>query len=208
MNLPDGHDDQLVEALGHREASAAERLVTAYQGRAYRLAFNITANALDAEEVVQDAFWTVISKIDTFRGESAFGSWLYRIVANGAYQKRRSRRGQRMEISLDDVLPVFPGDGRHAAPVVDWSASVDDPCRRTDIRLAVSSAFEGLPAHYRTALVLRDVEGFSPAEVAEALCISLAKAKARIHRARLFIRKRLTEYLPVTEFSEAFRQLA
>src|SRR5258708_7825912 len=80
-------DRELVEALRLHEPTAAERLVATYGDRAYRLATGITGNAQDAEEVVQDVFWTVVRKIDTFRGESAFGSWLYRIVANEAYQK-------------------------------------------------------------------------------------------------------------------------
>src|SRR5467141_458281 len=96
-------DRDLVEGLRRHEAAAAERLVTTYGDRAYRLARGITGNAEDAEEVVQDVFWTVVRKIDTFRGESAFGSWLYRIVANAAYQKLR-RPGRRSEISLDEVL--------------------------------------------------------------------------------------------------------
>src|SRR5437870_10998562 len=74
----------LLESLRLHDPTAAERLVATYGERAYRLATSITGNEQDAEEVVQDAFWTVVRKIDTFRGESAFGSWLYRIVANAA----------------------------------------------------------------------------------------------------------------------------
>src|SRR3989441_1730840 len=84
-------DLDLLDALRRREPMAAECLVTRYGERAYRLARRITGNGQDAEEVVQDAFWTVVRKIDTFRGESAFGSWLYRIVANVAYQARSFR---------------------------------------------------------------------------------------------------------------------
>src|SRR5438132_10115549 len=84
-------DLDLLDALRRREPMAAECLVTRYGERAYRLARRITGNGQDAEEVVQDAFWTVVRKIDTFRGESAFGSWLYRIVANAAYQARSFR---------------------------------------------------------------------------------------------------------------------
>src|SRR6266478_7760591 len=108
MHIVSGdRDSRLVEALLHGEPSAAERLVTTYQDWAYRLAIRIAGNAQDAEEVVQDAFLTVVRKIDTFRGESAFGSWFYRIVANAAYQKLRGRQGRRRELSLDEVLPVF-----------------------------------------------------------------------------------------------------
>jgi len=196
-------DEPLVEALRYGESNAAERLVITYQDRAFRLAVRIAGNAQDAEEIVQDAFLTVIHKIDTFRGESAFGSWLYRIVANGAYHKLRRRPGQRLEISLDEVLPAFDGSGRHAAPVADWSACVDDPSRRVELRLAMSSAIDELPAHYQTALVLRDVEGWSCSEIADTLRINVGNVKARVHRARLFIRKRLSESLSMPAFPEA-----
>src|SRR3989441_1717400 len=84
-------DLDLLDALRRREPMAAECLVTRYGERAYRLARRITGNGQDAEEVVQGAFRAVVRKIDTFRGESAFGSWLYRIVANAAYQARSFR---------------------------------------------------------------------------------------------------------------------
>src|SRR5262249_6911554 len=173
----DDPDAELVETLRRRDARAAERLVTTYLSRAYRLAVGITGNSADAEEVVQDAFGSAIRKIDTFRGESAFGSWLYRIVANSALHKAPRRHGQRRELTLDEVFPAFDGDGRHAAAVVDWSATVDDPSRRIELRLAVSSAIEELPAHYRAALILRDVEGLSCAEIADALSLSVAAVK-------------------------------
>jgi len=85
-------DAGLVEQLRREDAAAAEGLVRAYGDRAYRLAVRIVGNASDAEEVVQDALWTVVRKIGTFRGDSAFGSWLYRIVANAACQKTRGQR--------------------------------------------------------------------------------------------------------------------
>src|SRR5216117_3875266 len=106
-------DLALLEALRRHESTAAERLLTTYGERAYRLAVGITGNEQDAEEVVQDALWSVVRKIDTFRGESAFGSWLYRVVANAAYQKLRGRQGQRRDVSLDEVLPLFDERGRH-----------------------------------------------------------------------------------------------
>ena len=73
------------------EAAATEALVATYGDRVYRLAIRITGNSSDAEEVVQDALWAASRKIDTFRGTAAFGSWVYRITANAAYQKRRGR---------------------------------------------------------------------------------------------------------------------
>ena len=183
-------DAALVEQLRREDAGAAEALVGAYGSRVYRLAVRVTGNASDAEEVVQDALWTVVRKIDTFRGDSAFGSWLYRIVANAAFQKVRARR-RHPEVSLDDVLPVFHDDGAHAQPIDDWSPRVNDPCRQTEVRRALSAALDDLPADARTAVILRDVEGLSMAEMAATLGLTVASAKTRVHRARLFLRKRL-----------------
>ena len=181
----------LLEALRLHDPTAAERLVATYGERAYRLATSITGNEQDAEEVVQDAFWTVVRKIETFRGESAFGSWLYRIVANAAYQKLRGWRSRGRDLSLDEVLPSFDAHGRHVGPVADWSAHVDDPSVQTELRLALTSAINELHPVSRTMLVLRDVEGFSNSEIAEALGLSVTIVKVRVHRARLFVRKQL-----------------
>src|SRR5881397_1390297 len=105
-------DLDLLEALRLHDPAAAERLVTTYGDRAFRLATSITGSEQDAEEVVQDAFWAVVRKIDTFRGESLLGTWIYRITANTAYQKLRRTAHRRDEISLDQGLPIID-DGHH-----------------------------------------------------------------------------------------------
>ena len=186
-------DRGLVEALQLREPAAAERLVAAYGNRAYRLATGITGNREDAEEVVQDAFLTVVQKIDMFRGDSAFGSWLYRIVANAAYQKLRLRRIRRRDVSLEEVLPTQDEQGPSVAPTADWSARVDDGSLQTDLRVALISAITELPPDYRAVLVLHDVEGLSNPEIAETLSLTVPNVKSRVHRARLFVRQRLGE---------------
>jgi len=183
-------DGGLRAALREGAPDAAERLVAIYGDRVYRLAVSITGSSQDAEEAVQDALLSVIYKIDTFRGDSAFGSWIYRIVANAAYQKLRRRPSRRGEILLEDVLPAFHENGL-SEPVADWSTDLDDPARGTELRLVLSAAIEELPAEYRTVVVLRDVEGLSNTEVAEALGVTVGTVKSRAHRARLFLRKRL-----------------
>ena len=164
-------DTDLLEALRRRDATAAEQLVARYGGRAYRLAAGITGNEQDAEEAVQNAFWSVIHKIDTYRGAAALGSWIYRITANAAYQRRRSARRRRDEISLDD------------------------PTVQIELRSVLTSALEDLPDHYCAVIVLHDVEGLSMAEVADSLDITVPTAKARAHRARLRLRPRLAEFM-------------
>ena len=184
-------DAELLQALRQHEPTAAERLVAAFGHRAYRLAIRITGSEQDAEEAVQDAFWSVIRKIDSFRGDAALRSWIYRVTANAAYQRRRTRARRRDEISLDDILPSFHEDGRHAEPIADWSTALGDPAVQTELRSVLTSALEELPDHYRAVTILHDVEGWSMAEVAECLNITVATAKARAHRARLLLRQRL-----------------
>jgi len=196
-------DLDLLEALRRHEPTAAERLVTTYGERAYRLATSITGNKQDAEEVVQDAFWTAVRKIETFRGESAFGSWLYRIVANAAYQKLRGRQSRDRDLSLDEALPAFDARGRHVGPIADWSARVDDHSVQTELRVALTAAIDELPPVARAALVLRDVEGFSNLEIAEALGLSVPIVKSRVHRARLFLRKQLGDAMTTFDATAA-----
>src|SRR5262245_47154264 len=185
----------LLAALQRRDPAACELLVACYGDRAYRLAIGITHDSRDAEEAVSDAFWSIVRKIDTFRGDAALGSWIYRIVANAAYQKLRRQARQRDEVPLDEILPVFDQDGCHVGPIHDWSAEVDDPAVQRGLREVLESALDELPPHYRAIFVLHDVEGMSMSEAATSLGVTVAVAKSRAHRARLLLRKRLSAFM-------------
>ncbi len=191
-------DAALVEALRRDDPSAPEQLVETFGDRVYRLALRITGSNEDAEEAAQDALWTAARKVHTFKGESAFGSWLYRITANAAYQKLRRRRAKASEIALEDVMPALDGGGRHFEPMDDWSNRVDERALQGELRGVLTEAIDALPPDYRTALVLHDVEGLSNPDIAESLGISLPAVKSRVHRSRLFVRKRLAEYMSGT----------
>jgi RNA polymerase sigma-70 factor, ECF subfamily len=188
-------DAELLEALRAQSPDAPERLVETYGDRVYRLTYRITGSNEDAEEATQDALWTAARKIDSFKGESQFGSWLYRIAANAAYQKLRARRAKTREIALDDVLPAFDSEGLHFEPMDDWTPRVDDNAANGELRAVLEKAIGELPADYRTALVMHDVEGMPNPDIAETLGISLPAVKSRVHRSRLFVRKKLAEYL-------------
>jgi len=188
-------DQKLLTALRRRESTAAEALITAYGDRAYRVALRITVNQHDAEEAVQDAFLSVLRKIDTFRGDSAFGSWVYRIISNAAYENVRRRPRAFVNMPLDEALPPFDEHGRHAGSNSDWSPDIDDPAVQAELRAVLSSALSELPPRYRAVVVLRDVEGLSMAEVAEILRIMVPTAKTRAHRGRLLLRQRLSMFM-------------
>jgi RNA polymerase sigma-70 factor (ECF subfamily) len=186
-------DDRLIRELTAQTPEAMEQLVARYGPKTYRLALRITGKPEDAEEVSQDVLWTVVRKIDTFKRESALGSWIYRITANAAYQKLRGRRGKD-EVSWETLLPAFDADGHLVELERDWSHVVDDPALQAEARRRLLEAIDSLPADYRTAFVLHDMEELPNPEVAELLGITLAAVKSRVHRSRLFLRRRLAEY--------------
>ena len=188
-------DAALVEQLRREDAGAAEALVAAYWDRVYRLAIRITGNASDAEEVVQDTLLAASRKIDTFRGTAAFGSWVYRITANTAYQKLRGRRSKRNEVSWEDLAPSFDDNGQYMEVTVDWSRRLTDPAIEGELRSVLGDAIDELPADYRTAFLLHDVEGLPYPEIAETLHLKLGAAKSRVHRTRLFLQRRLAGYM-------------
>ena len=188
-------DAALLARLRRGEEGAAEALVGTYGDRVYRLAIRITGNASDAEEVVQDTLWTVSRKIDSFRGEAAFGSWVYRITANTAYEKLRRGRHSRSEVSWDELAPVFDENGQHAEVAVDWSGRLKDPAIESELKSVLCAAIDELPAEHRTAFLLHDVEGLSNPEIAEAQHVNPGTVKSRVHRARLFLRKCLADYM-------------
>jgi RNA polymerase sigma-70 factor (ECF subfamily) len=191
-------DAALIERLRARDHSALETLMERYSGRLYRVAFGITRNHAEAEEVVQDAFIALFRKVDTFEGRSALGTWLYRVAANAALIKRRGKRVE-LETSLEDCLPTFLADGHRegdrAWVLADWSGTPESEFLSGEARHVLESALERLPEHYRALLVLRDVEEMSNEAVAEILGESVSSVKSRLHRARMALREILTRRL-------------
>ncbi len=155
-------DAGLVQALRQGEPAAAEQLVNTYGDRVYRLAIRITGLNEDAEEVAQDALWTAARKIDMFKGDAAFGSWLYRITANAAYQKLRARKGRQHELPWEQLLPALDEEGRHFEPMDDWSPRVDEHALQGELREVLTTAIEGLPPDYRTGAIAVVTRGERP----------------------------------------------
>ena len=191
-------DLSLVERLQRGDATALEGIIERHGSRVYRLAYQITRNEADAEEVVQDVFLAVYRKIHTFEGRAALGSWLYRVTTNAALIKRRSRRTDR-EVPLDPQLPSFLADGHRAGDPAylnaDWSQTPEADLLSRETREILQRTIDGLPDPYRAVLVLRDVEGLSNEDVAEVVGDTVPAVKSRIHRARMVLREELTRRL-------------
>jgi RNA polymerase sigma-70 factor (ECF subfamily) len=186
-------DADLVEALRRDDADAAEQLLERYGDSLYRLALRVTGVTEDAEAAAGDALVAAAYRIELFTGESAFGAWIHRMAAAAAYQRLRRRRPSAAAVTLDDVLSSLQ-DGGHLGPMDDWSDRLDDGARPGELPRVLIDTIDALPADYRTALVLHDVEGMANSDIAAALGMNPGEAKSRVHRARLFLRRRLAQY--------------
>ena len=185
------------EALAARAAagddSAFEWLVVRYQHRVFRLACRLTSET-DAPDVLQDTFLQVYRHLPTFRGESQFSTWLYRIATNVGLMHRRARARRPAE-SLDVFLPRFDADGRHVhtPDALRIASRVDELLDRQALAEKAQAAIERLPDLYREAFVLRDLEELTTADVAQVLGVEPATVRQRVHRARLMVRGYLNE---------------
>lgn len=191
---PGLEDAVLVTRIHSGDMAAFELLVERYQDRVYGLALGMLRDDTDAQDVVQDTFLNVFRKLDTFRGDSAFSSWLYRIAANNAMMRLRSRR-RAPTISLEDNLPQLDGEGHFMVPVEDWTRRVDHVMENRELGEHIKTAVAKLPEKYRIVFLLSDIDELSMKEVGDILDLTIPNVKTRLHRARLFIRSELSAYL-------------
>jgi RNA polymerase sigma-70 factor (ECF subfamily) len=184
----------LIEQVKNGDHEAFETIFSIYANKVYNQALKLLGNSSDAEDVVQEVFLLVYRKSKTFQGKSKFSTWLYRLAMNAAITKLRLRKDEC--VSIDDFLPKFSDDGHHAVrPVVDWSQEVDKLASNMEISRVISQAIEQLQPLDKAVLVLSDLEEMSNREIGEILGLSILAVKARLHRARLFLRGKLAANL-------------
>lgn len=187
-------DEELVARARAQDFGAFEELVARYDDKIYRLAFRFVRNETEAKEIVQDTFLSVWRKLDTFKGDSQFGSWLYRVAANAALMRLRAQR-RHPEVSTEE-LPVDYLDnyGHVQSQGENWAKRPDDELQSDELRRRIQKAVDELPEIYRTVFLVRDVEGLSTEETAEVLEISVPTVKTRLHRARIALRNEISRY--------------
>lgn len=184
-------EQRLIAQLRAGDAEAFEVLFKRYAARVSRQAMHLLGNEAEAEEVTQEVFLTLYEKATTFRGDAALATWLYRLTANAALGRLRHRK-RHPEVSMDDHLPQFRDDGHHLVrPVVDWSHDLERSVAREEVRQLLHQAIEELLPLDRAVLVLSDFEELSNRDIGDALGLSVPAVKARLHRARLFLRGKL-----------------
>ncbi len=187
-------EELVVKIVGTQDEEAFNEIVNRYADKIFRLALRITHDPRDAEDIMQEVFLTM-EKLDTFRGESKFSTWLYRVAANAGYMSLRAKkRIYENEVSLEDHVSYNEYGVLEGVRIKDWSGRPDEVLFRKEVMETIEKALNELPAAHRVVFHLRDVEGLSNREVADILNLSLPNVKSRIRRARLFLRDKLSDY--------------
>jgi RNA polymerase sigma-70 factor (ECF subfamily) len=180
----------LIERIRRGERALFHELIRPYERGVYLAAYSILRNEADAEEVAQESILKAFLHLGQLREEEKFKSWLLLIVVNEARMRRRKDRRHLYE-SVDD--PGAESEEGEFVPrqFADWREIPSESLERAEVRAAVGRALASLPGIYREVFVLRDVQHLTVTETAEALDISVAAVKTRLHRARLQMREQL-----------------
>ena len=164
-------------------------IVEQYSDLAYSVAFRMLRNAEDAEDAVQEAYISAYKALPNFKGQSKLSTWIYRIVVNTCLMKIRKEKSRAKYISEKDYDDAL---------VYDWKNDPEEAAVNSELRSTLENGLDQLSPDLRAAVVLRDIQGLSTEESAEALDISIASLKSRLHRARILLRKHLEEYSSLT----------
>lgn len=189
-------EQQLAGRLQRGDETALSDLDQTYRHKIYQLALSYMKNHWDAEEVTQDVLFRVFRKIDTFRGDAALSSWIYRITFNTAMSRLRSARfGRPFEIP-ESSLVTIDDDGmpKHKKEAADRSPLADDEVYRAQLRRRLAAVLAKMPSIYSVPIVLRDIQGLSTCEASAVLHVKPETFKSRLHRGRITLRARMGDY--------------
>lgn len=179
-----------LEAMRKGDPACLGGFFEAWGDRLYRLALRLTGEPAAAEDVVQEAFLKLMAGADRIEGRSRLATWLYRVAYNASIDRLREQKRLQPVPSEDDEQPLPMPE-----TLVEFRLSPEAMARDAETRAALDEAIAALPPLLRAAFLLRDVEGLSTAEAAEALGITETNLKVRLHRARLALRERLSAHV-------------
>jgi RNA polymerase sigma factor (sigma-70 family) len=195
-----GDDAALASLAAQGDQDAFARIMRRYNQRLYRLAVGVMGDASEAEDVLQESYVRAFYAFATYTGAGSLGAWLARIVRNEAIDRVRSRDSRRSHVAIEaDLGGQSEEDETNVAH--DSLASLADPqalAQDAELRGLLERAVQRLPEQFRTAFVLREVQGLSVEETAEYLGIPSATVKTRDHRARKLLRTYLSENIDAT----------
>jgi RNA polymerase sigma-70 factor, ECF subfamily len=191
LEAPVDDELELVTQARKGDTASFSVLLRRYEGKIFRLAMNITQNREDAEDVLQEAFIKAYEHLDQFQGNSRFYTWIVRIAVNQALMKLRKRRSDRA-VSLDEQIDT--GEDTVVREIASWDPDPEERFSRDELHEILTGAINDLAPIYKTVFTLRDVDGLSTEETAEALDLSIPAVKSRLLRARLQLRDKLTRF--------------
>jgi len=184
-------DTKYIHRAINNDGRAFEHLVKKYEHKIYDLAYKILGNTDDAADVLQETFLQAYRSLPKFKGKSSFSTWLYRIAMNNCLMKIRKHKNRTVE-SLDSTEDDSTDALYNNIP--DWSFNPEATAENSELRDILSRTIRRLPSEYRTVIILHDMQGMSNKEVSGILKLSIPAIKSRLHRARSFVRKRLSHY--------------
>ncbi|MDA2918105.1 sigma-70 family RNA polymerase sigma factor [Desulfobacterota bacterium AH_259_B03_O07] len=191
--LTDG--DLVQKFVNENNQAALGEIFNRYVEKVYGIALRITGNPSYAEEVLQEVFLTLIKKAHTFRGEAKLSSWVYRVTVNASFMHLRAEKKYESNVSLDNYVPYDEkGTLMGKIKAKDWSSRPDIIIFSKEALETIEKSVNELPESFRIVYHLRDVEGLSNEEISKILDLSVPAVKSRLHRARLFLRDRLSDY--------------
>jgi RNA polymerase sigma-70 factor (ECF subfamily) len=185
-------ESEMIAAVLAGEIQLYHELIRPYERSVYVMALSYMKNEADAEDVAQEAFIRAFRKLESFRAESKFSTWLISITINEARTRLRRQALVRME-----PLDQLPDEDKSISPALlrDWREIPSEAVEREEVRNLIQLAVEQLPDIYRQVFLLRDVQELTISETAEALNISIPSVKVRLHRARMRLQKQLAPQL-------------
>jgi RNA polymerase sigma-70 factor (ECF subfamily) len=182
-------DAELVRRAQSGDRAAFDALVTRSESKVYGLCLKMLGNPEDAEDVLQEVFIKAYQSLSGFRGDSAFSTWLYRIATNACLMRIRKKKLE--TVSLDQ--PVEQGeDGTR--DVADWTKDPASELMNDELRAVLAQHINELAPDNRIVFVLRDIHGLTTEDTASVLGLTPPAVKSRLHRARLYLRERLSGY--------------
>lgn len=190
--ISDASEADLIAAILAGETQLYHELIRPYERSVYLMALSYMKNEADAEEVAQEAFVRAFRSLQSFRADSKFSTWLISITLNEA----RSRLRRKALVPMDSLdMPKNEEHPVSPALLRDWREIPSETLERGEVRVLLQEAIASLPEAYRQVFLLRDVEEMNVNETAEALNISIANVKVRLHRARMMLQKKLAPQL-------------
>jgi RNA polymerase sigma-70 factor (ECF subfamily) len=190
--MNDSYDEAaLIARIQAGDKAACGQCIEIHSPAIYRLGLRLTGNEAEAEDIMQETFMSAFKAIDSFEGRSSLGTWLYRIAYNAALM--RLRRPSPAMVSVEETLS-YETQAIVPKQLFDWCCLPEEDFEDEEVRIELEDAIQELPESLKAVFIMRELEGLSTAETAVALELSKGAVKVRLHRARLWLRERLTPY--------------